>query len=158
LSRYSIIAGYVGYLGGAPRILDVGCGNGLLMERLAPLAHTYVGCDYAFSAVEQASRRAHAGATLVAADAARLPFKAACFDVVICNEVLYYLESSATLPALLRLLRPGGRLIVSMNDTGGTPDPAWRSVKEHTLVEDMVTVTHASSGETWRVALLRPRS
>src|SRR5713226_3057428 len=54
LGRYSVIVGYVQHLGDSPRILDLGCGQGLLMERLRALTHRYVGCDYALPAIRTA--------------------------------------------------------------------------------------------------------
>ena len=52
---------------------------------------------------------------LLAGDALRLPFADATFDVVICSEVLEHLpDYRGALREILRVLRPGGRLAVSV--------------------------------------------
>ncbi|MDQ6691910.1 MAG: class I SAM-dependent methyltransferase, partial [Candidatus Dormibacteraeota bacterium] len=86
--RYSLIAGYVRRLGSGLRILDVGCGNGPLMEELRPLGNTYVGCDLAPPAIQRALESAGSNELLLVADAEKLPFGPGSFDVVVCNEVL----------------------------------------------------------------------
>ena len=159
LGRYSIIAGYVRHLGGAPRILDIGCGNGVMANALRPLQHTYVGCDHALAALKKASGSEGKAAVLLAADAGRLPLASGSFDVVICNEVLNCLPDVATaLDEALRVLTPDGRLIVSLFDAFGREQrDCWDQVRKVCHVEDIVAVTHLESRLTWRVGLFRER-
>ena len=63
LARYSLLAGYVRYIGERPDILDIGCGEGLLRRHLdgVPIGH-YTGidlCSTAIRACKGTQRRLH---------------------------------------------------------------------------------------------------
>lgn len=101
---------------GATRVLDVGCGTGKLAARvrheLAKVAVT--GCDYSRGMLAQASRR-DAGASLVQADALRLPFADASFDAVVSTEAFHWFpDQPAALRDFHRVLSAGGHLLVAM--------------------------------------------
>lgn len=100
---------------GARRVLDVGCGTGILVgpltRTLAPAA-TVVELDLADQMLRE-NLRTHAGTRLAAvcADATSLPFAPGSFDVVLCFGVLPHLGASElVIRELLRVLRPGGRI------------------------------------------------
>ena len=104
-------------LGGA-RVLDVGCGGGLLCEAFARAGAEVTGIDLAPGMVEVA--RLHAAAENLKIDyrledAAELAASApAAFDVVTCMEMLEHVpEPAATVACLARLVRPGGAVFVS---------------------------------------------
>ena len=100
------------------RVLDVGCGGGLLAEALARAGARVTAIDLAPAMIEVA--RLHAAESALAVDyrliaaeelAAAEP---AAFDVVTCMEVLEHVPDPAAMTATLaRLLRPGGALFVS---------------------------------------------
>jgi SAM-dependent methyltransferase len=126
LARYSVVAGYLHRLHPGGRVLDVGCGEGILLDHLAPLGvGAYTGIDLSEVAIGRALRRiegriegrAAAGhgppAVFVAADAERWQ-PPGVFDAVVFNECLYYLERPVD--AVLRYrscLAPGGTLVIS---------------------------------------------
>jgi ubiquinone/menaquinone biosynthesis C-methylase UbiE len=96
------------------RVLDVGCGTGLLAPGLLEGPRRVVELDFAFGMLAE-DRRKHPDPRLafVCADAARLPFRGACFDLVLCFGILPHLERpEQALRELLGVLRPGGRLAV----------------------------------------------
>jgi SAM-dependent methyltransferase len=159
-SRFSVIAGYVSHIGGEPRVLDLGCGDGRLARRLDGAAGNYVGCDFAQPAVGRARHRQLPRAQFLVADASRPPFRAGTFDIVVCSEILYYLRDlPASLAAITQVLAPGGHLVVSVFDAFGRPQTAcWDVLMGLCEVSDMVTLTSLQSQQTWRIALLRPRS
>jgi ubiquinone/menaquinone biosynthesis C-methylase UbiE len=103
-----------------PTILDVATGTGRLPLALLAeegFAGRIVGVDR--SRVMLAKARPKLGqdllrSPLVLADAGRLPFAAGAFAAVTCLEALEFTSSpQATLRELLRVLRPGGTLLLS---------------------------------------------
>jgi SAM-dependent methyltransferase len=99
------------------RILDAGCGSGPLFSALRDRGAIVTGIDASAGMLELARRRLGADADLRVADLARpLPFPDGVFDDVIASLVLHYLEDwGPTLAELRRVLRPGGRLLVSVD-------------------------------------------
>ncbi|GAA1772012.1 class I SAM-dependent methyltransferase [Nocardioides hankookensis] len=99
------------------RILDAGCGSGPLSAALRAGGAVVTGFDASAAMIELARERLGADADLHVADLAEpLPFADAEFDDVVASLVLHYLEDwSSALAELRRVLRPGGRLLVSVN-------------------------------------------
>lgn len=99
------------------RILDAGCGSGPLFAALRDRGAILTGFDKSAGMLELARRRLGDGADLRVADLGRpLPFPDGAFDDVIASLVLHYLEDwTAPLAELRRVLRPGGRLIASVD-------------------------------------------
>ncbi len=98
------------------RILDVGCGSGPLFAALRDRGAVVTGFDKSTGMLELARRRLGSGADLRVADLGNpLPFPDGAFDDVVASLVLHYLEDwSAPLAELRRVLKPGGRLFVSV--------------------------------------------
>jgi len=99
------------------RILDAGCGSGPLFAALRDRGAIVSGFDGSAGMLEQARRRLGADADLQVADlAGPLPFPDNAFDDVVASLVLHYLQDwGPTLTELRRVLKPGGRLIVSVD-------------------------------------------
>lgn len=97
-------------------LLDVGCGTGTLLavvQRAAP-AVSVVGTDLAPEMLGAARTKLRGQVPLVAADAAGLPFQTGSFDVVVSSSSFHYWpDPGAGLAELARVLRPGGRLVVT---------------------------------------------
>lgn len=100
------------------RVLDVGCGGGLLAEALARRGAEVTGIDMAPAMIETA--RLHAAearlpVTYRVQDAAELALQTPhAYDVVCCMEMLEHVaEPAAFLDVLARLVRPGGAVFVS---------------------------------------------
>jgi 2-polyprenyl-6-hydroxyphenyl methylase/3-demethylubiquinone-9 3-methyltransferase len=100
------------------RVLDVGCGGGLLAEALAQAGAHVTAIDLAPGMIEAA--RLHALASALSIDyrlvsAAELAeAQAASFDVVTCMEMLEHVpQPAAMMQTLARLLKPQGALFVS---------------------------------------------
>ena len=99
------------------RVLDVGCGSGILFSTLQAKGARVTGFDASPAMVELARDRLGVGANIHIADLAeRLPFDDAAFDDAIASLVLHYLPDwTGPLAELRRVLRPGGRLLLSVN-------------------------------------------
>lgn len=98
-------------------ILDVGCGGGVLSEELLRRGATVHGFDASQAMLDIARRRLGAQAQLKCADLSEpLPYAENSFDDACASLVLHYLQDwSAPLAELRRVLKPGGRLLISVN-------------------------------------------
>lgn len=98
------------------RVLDAGCGHGPLMRELGDRGATVSGFDLSPAMIAIARARLGQDADLRVADlAAPLPYGADEFDLVTCSLALHYVEDwRPPLDELRRVIRPGGRLIVSL--------------------------------------------
>jgi ubiquinone/menaquinone biosynthesis C-methylase UbiE len=101
------------------QILDVGCGTGddvlALAERCGPGTFV-IGLERQLALVDEAVRRAQNVALHVrfaVGDAHSLPFADDCFDVVRADRLLGEVDDrSRVLKELVRVTRPGGRLLL----------------------------------------------
>jgi len=104
--------------------LDVGCGAGLSLVRLAglrPIARV-VGLEPDPGALRLARR--HRGFEVVEGSALDLPFPSASWDIITCFDVLQHLPERGDLRAsaeIARVLRPGGLAVVRSNSAGFGP-------------------------------------
>lgn len=102
-----IAQGLAGLAASGGAMLDVGAGNGLLARRVAELARadSVRGVDVMV--------RDETAVPVSAYDGRRLPFESASFDVVTICDVLHHAEEPlAVVAESLRVLRPGGRLLI----------------------------------------------
>ncbi len=93
-------------LPGEARILDAGCGEGVLVEELRQAGREAIGLDlnYESDAVRRGDVRA-------------IPFPPATFDAVTCLDTLEHLQFAdqpVALAEIKRVLRPGGMLLLSV--------------------------------------------
>jgi ubiquinone/menaquinone biosynthesis C-methylase UbiE len=96
-------------VGKGGHVLEVGCGTGLILERVARFADRARGVDLSPGMLERARAR---GLDVVESDAAALPFEDATFDVVFSFKVLAHVSDlGACLSEMNRVVRPGGHLV-----------------------------------------------
>jgi ubiquinone/menaquinone biosynthesis C-methylase UbiE len=102
-----------GALGPGRRALELGCGTGVFLERVAASGAAICGLDLSTDLLERAARRVsgHAQIRLCRGDAGRLPFPPGSFDVVYGSSVLHHLDLEETMTEVFRVLRPGGRAV-----------------------------------------------
>jgi 2-polyprenyl-6-hydroxyphenyl methylase/3-demethylubiquinone-9 3-methyltransferase len=99
------------------RLLDIGCGGGLIAEPMARLGAEVVGADPAPGSVEAARVHAERGGLRIdyrAASAEDLVAAGESFDVVLALEVVEHVaDRDAFLAACAALLRPGGIVVLA---------------------------------------------
>jgi len=90
-------------------VLEVGCGTGLILNRIAKTARRAVGIDLSPGMLEHARRR---GLEVHEASATELPFDDNTFDVAVSFKVLAHVENiGKAMAEMARVVRPGGRII-----------------------------------------------
>jgi len=91
-------------------VLEVGCGTGLILQRVAKGARKAVGVDLSRGMIQGAMKR---GLVVGAAGAEALPFRDESFDVAYSFKVLAHVpDITAALKELCRVTRPGGHLLL----------------------------------------------
>ncbi len=91
-------------------VLEVGCGTGLILDKIQPVAGRAVGIDLSDGMLEGARKR---GLEVYKSDACSLPFEDETFDLVYSFKVLAHVEDIDTaLAEMSRVTRPGGKLVL----------------------------------------------
>jgi ubiquinone/menaquinone biosynthesis C-methylase UbiE len=146
------------------RILDVGCGTGLLLQSLAsrlPQAELY-GVDESQDMLDQARlllkdypHMHFLQASLTGGSAAGLPYEPAFFDLITCTNIFHYFNDPVgVLHGLVTLLIPQGKLVIEDYARRTFPFPwrmfEWlirhvdpRHVRAYTLSEASALCQHA---------------
>ncbi len=98
------------------RVLDVGCGTGLLTSRMrSELPRSQVvGCDFSAGMLERARRHSRR-VRWVQGNALQLPFGDESFEALVSTEAFHWFpDQSAALAEFFRVLVPGGHLLVAL--------------------------------------------
>lgn len=133
-------------------ILDIGCGNA---RDVVPILHAgarVVGVDISPEMIRQGKRDlAEAGfpdVELHIGDATQLDFPTGTFDAVLCSEVIEHIpDASAAIREIRRVLRPGGRLVLS------TPNRAsWYGFDRYVVWTRVLRRKWNHPFDNWRTA------
>jgi SAM-dependent methyltransferase len=102
-----------GALAAGKRALELGCGTGVFLERVARSGATLHGIDLSEDLLAKARERVGAlpNVVLDRGNAEALPYPDSHFDAVYGSSVLHHLNLDAALAAAFRVLRPGGRVV-----------------------------------------------
>jgi demethylmenaquinone methyltransferase/2-methoxy-6-polyprenyl-1,4-benzoquinol methylase len=124
-------------------VLDVAAGTGTSSEPFDARGARVVPCDFSFGMLALGKAR-RPDLSFVAGDAVRLPFADATFDAVsISFGLRNVVDTDAALAEMLRVTRPGGRLVVC---EFSTPTWApWRTVYSEYLMRALPAVARAVS-------------
>jgi 2-polyprenyl-3-methyl-5-hydroxy-6-metoxy-1,4-benzoquinol methylase len=142
MARYSVIVGYCHYFKPSGALLDLGCGAGILQERLNWNNYSrYVGVDRSKEAIGQALTREDEKTLFVVADATvYLPNRT--FDVIIFNECLYHFDDPISIVRRYEnFLNSDGLLIISICDHERTK-PLWKMIEAAYHTFDEVRIVH----------------
>jgi ubiquinone/menaquinone biosynthesis C-methylase UbiE len=113
-------------------LLDVCCGPGMLAQAAIERGARAVGLD--FPEVIELARRLVAGGQFQAGDAQALPFADDTFDAVVCGYgVMHLPDAERAMREMLRVVRPGGRVAISVWDSRATNQfsLAYAAVRAH---------------------------
>lgn len=91
------------------RLLDVACGTGLVSRSFTGKVAHITGIDLTAAMFEQA--RPHVD-ELVAGKAEDMPFPDASFDRIVCRQGVQFMDDRAAVKEMLRVLKPGGRVVL----------------------------------------------
>jgi ubiquinone/menaquinone biosynthesis C-methylase UbiE len=108
---------------GPSKVLEIGCGSGLILLRVAPRCARYVGVDFSATSLQRVREQLAQmpeglpSVELVQGSADNLAgLASASFDTIVVNSVIQYFPSASyltkVLEKLITLLRPGGRIFV----------------------------------------------
>lgn len=98
--------------GEAGRVLDLGCGTGVVLSELSR-KHCAVGLDRSALALEFCGKRGLR--SLVLGDGERLPFDSGAFDAIVALDILEHIpDDLAAFAEAYRVLAPGGVLVLSV--------------------------------------------
>jgi ubiquinone/menaquinone biosynthesis C-methylase UbiE len=100
--------------------LDAGCGDGRYLAALADeLPARRAGVDLSARILETAAQRVEADYRQASLES--LPFEDDAFDLVLCTQVIEHVpNASAAIFELARVVRPGGRLVISTDNERNT--------------------------------------
>lgn len=106
----------VGDLPAGSRVLDIGCGRGVMLRALLDLGHEAHGVEIAREAASGADDRAE---IRIAPELQQAGYRDNFFDAIILWHVLEHLpHPDRTLAEIRRILKPGGRLILAVPNFG----------------------------------------
>lgn len=125
------------------RVLDLAAGTGVSSEPFAELDAFVVPCDFS-EGMLRAGKRVRPHLPYVAGDGTRLPFPDDTFDAVtICFGLRNFVDPLSGLQEMLRVTRPGGRLVVS--EFSHPTQPLVRRVYLDTIMRTVPAVARAVS-------------
>lgn len=151
MGHYLLIVGYASRLAERPRILDVGCGDGVLRAHfLDTKISEYVGLDISSVAVAHATAKGFPDTRFLVADFDSAP-ELGAFDIVIFNESIYYApDPLPVFETFSRRVKAGGAIIVSMHDTGLRKAAIWRRLERCHASTHATRLTNERK-QTWDV-------
>ena len=145
--RVDFIAGVLeGKLTPQARILDVGCGNGVISRHLGKLGYNVLGIDVSAKTIETArSLTELPNVRFEQKSAEELVASGETYDAVICSEVLEHLsDPGSLLNVLYQSLAPNGKLIVTVPNGQGPRE---------TLVTKPILHLRRQNNWAWRAIL-----
>jgi SAM-dependent methyltransferase len=106
---------------GCGSVIDVGCGDGLLVSKLVTRCRTVTGIDRDAPMIAAARALASPGATFIEDDFLGHPLAPGSFDFACAVTVLHHMDLAAALAKMAEIVRPGGRVAVVGLAANGSP-------------------------------------
>jgi 2-polyprenyl-3-methyl-5-hydroxy-6-metoxy-1,4-benzoquinol methylase len=153
--HYLMLTDFLVEAGKNKRILDVCCGQGLLLDFIERCGYEkYVGFDFSEVALESASRRANAKASFVHGQAESFVPEGR-FDSIVFNECLYcFADPLRVLQRFEGYLAPEGVMAVSLFTKTERIKAIAADIAKNFKVVRKASVTNATG--TWECSLISP--
>lgn len=124
-------------------VLDVACGTGIVVFQLAKTAKRVVGLDLTGEMLQRARKQRHdqgiGNVRFVLGEAESLPFPDDRFDATVCRmSVHHFAQPAHVLAEMVRVTRPGGRLVIADIVTSDQPQDA----QLHNAIERLRDPSH----------------
>jgi|SRR5215471_3874411 len=153
-AHYAVVRSYIQHLTENGEILDIGCGEGLLLEQLGTKWQRYVGVDFSESAMARRSLSRSDGAVFIVADAENY-VPQGLFDVIVfCESVYYFKQPIETVLRYRSFVKENGAFVISLHAHLRTAAIRARLKKELHLVHETVIT---NDGGSWFCMLVKPR-
>jgi 2-polyprenyl-6-hydroxyphenyl methylase/3-demethylubiquinone-9 3-methyltransferase len=156
LARQSVVAGTICLLHARGKVLDLGCGSGLLASLLQPHQVEYTGVDLSSAALKIAKSRQLSKCTFIEAN-----FESwkpdHSFDSIVFSECIgYAIDPGRLVSGFLPYLAPEGHIIVSYLRSRFWR-AQWRRIERFASVLEHTTISR-KGGQTWDIKVLVPKS
>ena len=111
------------------RILDIGCGGGVNIEKFLKLTDNNVeGIDYSDVSVKESAKRNQKAigdkrCRIIQSDVSKMPIDDEFYDLVSAFETIYFWpDIENTFKEVLRIIKPGGQFMIAQGTDGNHPD------------------------------------
>lgn len=154
--RYQTIIDFISkYAANNPSILDLGCGEGILCERMNHQHYSFfVGIDFSSVSIQNATQLNLPNTQFICTDIHSFaPDKK--FDVIVFNEVFYYIHESEKKHVLNRMmdsLSPNGIIITSIFREG---HGCWNYFDEKMNRLQFITITTDNEKTYWKIGVYK---
>jgi 2-polyprenyl-3-methyl-5-hydroxy-6-metoxy-1,4-benzoquinol methylase len=156
--RYYQIIDYIKSYGTSnPVILDIGCGDGVLNERMQDLKFShFIGLDFSKVSIEQAKKKKFPKSEFISEDIVSYRPERN-FDVIVFNEAFYYIhetEKDNVLNRMLKHLNNGGIIITSIYREG---TGCWEYFQENPKLKELefTTITTDEALQYWKIGVYK---
>lgn len=156
LSHYSVLVGYCQFFYPKGSILEVGCGEGLLQQRLEVLPYKrYIGVDISSVAIDKCKAQESSKTTFHQGDGASfIPNE--LVDIIIFNESLYcFNDCIAVLEHYQQFLNPEGVIVISMH-VQAVASSHWEKIADYFEILDETHLKN-SKGISWTCKAIFPK-
>jgi len=150
--RYAQLGKYLNAFCPRGKVLDVGCGFGLLAEGLKE--QQYLGIDFSTAALSRAPQVEKKKVSFECFSAEAFTTEEQ-FDVIVFNEVLYYFQEPAeVLDKYETMLKPQGYFIFSLWKHPKTV-LLWEWLQKRYVLKEAAEACHTDSGNAWLIGVFQ---
>ena len=148
-SNNLVVAMYCNHFCPRAEILDVGCGFGNITEHIQ--FKDYLGIDFSEAVIERAVKKDRASFLCASAEDFSTDKK---FDIIIFNEVLYYLDALEILKKYRLFLKENGFFVISIWKHPKTLK-LWEKIGMVYICLDSIEISRDKTCDGWKIGVFR---